>query len=89
MKWFIGTTMYVTRIISAGDLDKIYCHLLPTTPGVVDGDAEMAFVKRMLLELQSDVCHTHELVARAWITGPKGQEFLKIHQSIRFVASLP
>jgi hypothetical protein len=80
--------MYVTRIISAGDLDKIYNHLLPTTPGVVDGDAEITYVKQMVLELQSDVCHPHELVIRAWFNGPQGQEFLNVHWSIQFVASL-
>jgi hypothetical protein len=71
MKWFIGTMMYVTCIISAGDLDKIYSHLLPTTPDVADGDAEITCVKRMVLELPIDVCHTHELVPRAWLNGPQ------------------
>lgn len=81
--------MYVTRVISSGDLDKIFPHVLPTTPGVIDSYAEITFVKRMVLELQSDVCHTHELVARAWINGPKGEEFLKRQESMRFVATLP
>jgi hypothetical protein len=80
MKWFLGTMMYVTRIISAGDFDKIYDHLLPTTPGVIDGDAEITCIKQMVLQLQSDVCHTHELVARVWLNGPQGQEFLKVHR---------
>jgi HSP90 family molecular chaperone len=89
MRWFIGTMMYVTRVISDGDLDKILPHLLPTTPGVIDSSTAKTFIKRMVLELQRDICHTHERVARAWLNSLKGQEFLKLQKSLQLVATPP
>jgi hypothetical protein len=75
MRWFLGTMMYVTCIISTEDIDKILLLLQPTTPNVVDIEAEKNNVLRALSELQSDICHTHEKVARAWLSGPFGQVF--------------
>jgi len=83
--WFLATMMYVTRVISPHDLDKIMLHIKPTTANVIDIEAEKKTVERAISELQSDICHTHELVARAWIDGPHGQEFITRQQQARFV----
>jgi hypothetical protein len=83
MRWLFATMMYVTRVISPSDIDKILSVVMPTTSNVVDIDAMRSDVYRMLLELQSDICHTHERVARAWMDGPSGLSFLADQQLVR------
>jgi hypothetical protein len=75
--------MYITRVISPSDIDKILSVVVPTTSNVVDIDAIRSDVYRMLSELQIDICHTHERVARAWMDGPFGLSFLADQQLVR------
>jgi len=75
--------MYVTRVISPLDIDKILSVVTPSAPNVVDLDSMRSDICRMLSELQSDICHTHELVARAWMEGPLGLSFLTDQDTFR------
>jgi hypothetical protein len=54
--------------------------------GVVDSETEFPFIKRILMELQSDVMAAHELVARSWILSDAGQRFLESQQAAREAA---
>jgi len=64
--------MYVTRVISPLDIDKILSVVTPSAPNVVDLDS-----------MRSDICHTHKLVARAWMEGPLGLSFLSDQDTFR------
>jgi hypothetical protein len=75
--------IYVTRVISPLDIDKILSVVTPSASNVVDLDSIRSDVCRMLSELQSDICYTHELVARAWMEGPLGLSFLADQQLFR------
>jgi hypothetical protein len=83
MRWLFATMMYVTRVISQSEIDKILSAVIPSAANVVDLDSMRNDIYRMVLELQSDICHTHECVARAWIEGPLGISFLTDQQRIR------
>jgi hypothetical protein len=41
---------------------------------VVDMETEILNIKRYILELQCEFCHTHELLARTWLETPSGME---------------
>jgi len=85
MRWLFATMIYVTRVISPLDIDKILSVVPPSASNVVDVDSMRSDVCRMLSELQSDICYTHELVARAWMEGSLGLLFLADQQLFRLV----
>jgi len=85
--WFLTTMIYVTRVISPHDLDKIMLRIKPTTANVINIEAEKKTVEHAILELQSDICHTHELVARVWIEGSHGEKFITCQQRAWFIST--
>jgi hypothetical protein len=54
---------------------------------VVDSETEFPFLKRIFMELQSDVMAAHELVARSWILSDDGQRFKESQQAAREAGS--
>lgn len=83
MRWLLATMMYVTRVISPSEIEKIILAVMPTATNVVDLDSMQNDIYRMILELQSDISHTHECVARDWMAGPLGVSFLMEQYFVR------
>jgi hypothetical protein len=52
---------------------------------LINIETERINVRRYIAEVQSDVCQSHERVARAWLDGPRGQEFIDSQEIARFV----
>jgi hypothetical protein len=50
---------------------------------VIESETEFPFLKRIFMELQSDVIAAHELVARSWILSDAGQLFLESQRAAR------
>jgi hypothetical protein len=85
VRWFIATLFYHARVISDDDFDRMFDYLIPHEHTLIDSHVEKITVRRYLSELQSDICQSHERVARAWLNGPKGQEFTQLQDTMRSV----
>jgi hypothetical protein len=85
VRWLVATLFYNTRVITDTDFDSLFKYLVPTEPSLINIETERINVRRYIAEVRSDVCQSHERLARAWLDGPCGQEFIASQELARFV----
>jgi hypothetical protein len=64
-----------TFVISVTDFQRILAYIAPDIDNIVDIEQERFNVRRYILEIQSDVCYTHEQVTRVWLESQIGTKF--------------
>jgi hypothetical protein len=74
VRCLIATLFFNTFIVTDPDTERIFSCITPDLDNVVDMKAEILNIKRYILELQCEICHTHELLARTWLETPSGVE---------------
>jgi hypothetical protein len=83
VRWLIATLFFHTFIITDSEIECLLSRIAPDVQNVVDMDLEISNIKRYILEIQSDVCHTHELLAQVWLECAPGVEFLRSQKNSR------
>jgi hypothetical protein len=74
VRCLIGTLFFNTFIVTDSDAERILSCIMPDLDNVVDMEVAIFNVKWYILELQCEICHTHELLARAWLETLSGME---------------
>jgi len=64
-----------TFVISEPDLERILSYISPDIENIVDIEQERFNIRRYILEIQSDLCYTHEQVTRVWLESQFGMKF--------------
>jgi hypothetical protein len=88
VRWLIATLFFHTFIITDPEIERLLARIVPDVQNVVVMDLEISNIKRYILKIESDVCHTHELLTQVWLEYAPGVEFLRSQKSSRLAAVL-
>jgi hypothetical protein len=90
MRYFTALLFYRFRHFESAHLKGILEAVMPYRAGVVNVAGEMAFFKRLIQDLQADICKSHELVARLWLDTESGERWVQsLHHARASNKSLP
>jgi hypothetical protein len=83
MRYFTALLFYRFRHFETPHLKGILEAVMPYRVGVVNVTGEMAFFKGLIQDLQTDICKSHELVARLWLGSASGEMWVESLQHAR------